>query len=377
MGFRKTKYYDGTIKYVVELPWPDRGSSRPRKYLPNRQQAKILSDRVTTAINDGTWRDLRNELEGKEPVKKLTLRQFANRWIENKCKVELASWSNYDRALNALCEMKSSEGYRFGDVPLEEFRRRHLREFEEIRRKSMSIASVNRDLAAIRSMFSYALELELVDLHPLLKLRMPKEQEYRFIPLTPEEVERIIQSQTHKAIHDYVLILSETALRKSEGLQLTWSQIDWANKVLTTAKTKNHRSRDIPLSDVALTCLRGIADSLPVSSMKWRCPEVFCWTSGRTPLRCPDRSFTKSVTAAGLERKIGFHDLRRYRAGEWHYRQGLSVREVQYLLGHSDIKVTERYLGIDRGLAERVRRLQNSQTQLYNVVNFEPQMTIR
>lgn len=354
MGIYKAqdRHDKAVVRWVVSRYWPQR-EGRFRKVMANAAQAKVLDQRITAAIVDGTWRELKRELEGEQPPQLLTVRQLANRFIEARQRRKMATWKNYSRALDSLCDMRSSGGGTFGDMPVAEFRRRHAREFEEERLKELSAASVNRDIAAISSMFSYAVELELVDMHPLVKFSRNKEQEHRFIPLTPEEVERLIEAQQTVVMTAYVLILSETGLRKSEGLTLKWQQIDFDHKVLTTDQTKNHRSRDIPLSDRALDCLRGLVRHI-------RHQEVFIRHTGR-PLKSPDDPFAKAVAKAGLPSDTGFHDLRRYRASEWHYRQGHSVREVQYLLGHSDIAVTERYLGIDRGLADRVRRAQNLQ----------------
>jgi integrase len=100
--------------------------------------------------------------------------------------------------------------------------------------------------------------LGLIEAHPLLRLKRPKEQQYRFIPLTPKEVDRLIEAQASDVMRAFVLILSETALRKTEGLTLKWTQLDFINRVLTTAETKTHRSRDIPLSDAAIDCLKNM-----------------------------------------------------------------------------------------------------------------------
>ena len=53
-----------------------------------------------------------------------------------------------------------------------------------------------------------------------------------------------------------------------------------------------------------------------------------------------------SPQPANTERllKVGFHDLRRFRCSQW-LMQGVYVRTVQKLTGHSAISMTMRYAG--------------------------------
>jgi integrase len=51
------------------------------------------------------------------------------------------------------------------------------------------------------------------------------------------------------AIADWLLVTILTGLRRNEGLQLKWSDVDLANKTLTARDTKNRSDHTLPLSD--------------------------------------------------------------------------------------------------------------------------------
>ena len=60
------------------------------------------------------------------------------------------------------------------------------------------------------------------------------------------------------------------------------------------------------------------------------------------PYRDVRKTFNACLQEIGLE-GFHFHDLRRT-FGTWLLEKGVDIRTIQYLLGHSDIKTTERYL---------------------------------
>ncbi len=95
------KYRDrrGKEHYVVSKYWPQ-SSGRLRMYAPNHTAAKRLLTRVETAILDGTWRQLKDELAGK--VEDFTVSQFYERFLTEYCKVRMRSWKRYQLSFVTL-----------------------------------------------------------------------------------------------------------------------------------------------------------------------------------------------------------------------------------------------------------------------------------
>lgn len=58
------------------------------------------------------------------------------------------------------------------------------------------------------------------------------------------------------AIADWLLVTVLTGLRRNEGMQLKWADVDLANKMLTVRDTKNRSDHTLPLSDYLLDLLK-------------------------------------------------------------------------------------------------------------------------
>ena len=132
-----------------------------------------------------------------------------------------------------------------------------------------------------------------------------------------------------------VAILGETGLRRSEALHLEWSQLDLRKRLAMPERTKNHKSRLVPLSEYAMSWL-----STQVRHIK--CPYVFVNHRTGERLKWPDKTFRKVAKKAGFP-GLGFHDLRCFRATRW-ARMGVDLKTIQKMLGHADIKTTMKYV---------------------------------
>ncbi len=222
-----------------------------------------------------------------------------------------------------------------GNIPLKEFQRKDLHRYVAKRKRQVKPGTVNRDIAAISKMCSYALECGEIDTHPLVrfpKLKVPKKV---FRPLTVEQFRDLVDAVDNPYMQAMIAVTGETGIRKGEALSLTWSRVDLGRRLLWVEFTKDDEPREIPLSNYAAGYLAGLVRYLHT-------PYVFVNSRTGTRWVNPDKPMRQAADRVGL--KVGFHDLRRFRCSQWLI-HGVDVRTVQQLMGHSDISTTMRYAG--------------------------------
>src|SRR6266850_2194444 len=77
-------------KFIVGSKyWPD--GTRFRRRFSNRTLAKTVLGRIEGAIAMGTWKELRKELSGEEEQQNYTIREVADVYFEEYCKIRKGS----------------------------------------------------------------------------------------------------------------------------------------------------------------------------------------------------------------------------------------------------------------------------------------------
>lgn len=135
------------------------------------------------------------------------------------------------------------------------------------------------------------------------------------------------------AVGVYCGLLGETAMRPEEGLRQQWAFINLSQGMLTVDRFKTKRARHIPLSDYALELLRMVPRIIG-------CPYVIALET-MDRLKDPRAPFHNARKATGLD-WVTFRDFRHFRASQW-VMDGVDLKTVQGLMGHSDIHTTMRY----------------------------------
>lgn len=109
-----------------------------------------------------------------------------------------------------------------------------------------------------------------------------------------------VLSLSNEIARDYFLTILLTGLRRTEAMNLAWSDVDLKGKTLTVRDTKNHRDHTLPLSDYLLNILKARKNSATGEY-------VFESSKGRMQnLRYAQESVIKN---SGVSFSI--HDLRR------------------------------------------------------------------
>jgi integrase len=226
------------------------------------------------------------------------------------------------------------------DVLASFFKRRYLFEitpeiiekYKAARLEKVTPASVNRELACLKHMYTKAIEWGYVKMNPAKGVRLLKEPPGRLRYLNPEEIERLV-SACASHIRPIVITALNTGMRKSEILNLRWQEIDLVNRKITIINAKNNESRIIPINQT-------LYQDLLALSQKAMGEYVFPGRNGR-PFKEIKKAFHSALKTAGIE-DFRFHDLR-HTFGSHLVMQGVDLKTVQQLMGHKEIKMTMRY----------------------------------
>ena len=168
-----------------------------------------------------------------------------------------------------------------------------IEEYKTHRLQHVKPATVNRELALLKHMFTKAIEWAYTKENPAKGVKLLREPPGRVRYLMPEELSRLLDAC---ALHLQPIVLMgvHTGMRVQEILTLTWPQVDARKHLITLAKTKNHERRIIPLNYQALEVLR----TLPKHVESFH---VFCDQQGR-PYQRIVKGFRAGLQAGGYQR---------------------------------------------------------------------------
>lgn len=218
-------------------------------------------------------------------------------------------------------------------------------------------STINRELNVIKSAFNYYLKHKN---HANFKnvFNGFKLFENDFIPrfLNAAECTQLLSSAkryNNFILHDYILLLLNTGCRSGEMLSLTWDNIFINEKyfIVRNSLSKNKKTIYKPLNDVSIHALMRLKNH-----KKW----VFY--NEKTDNRYI--SLYKGFKCAVKRSEIGdvrIHDLR-HTFASFLIKQGVPLYHVSTLLGHSDVRITQRYAHL-------------APENLHDCLNVLPQLT--
>jgi integrase len=204
--------------------------------------------------------------------------------------------------------------------------------------------TINYALSVIRQLYNFSKNIGLYSGEcPVKKVKIPREDNRRLRFLTHEEAEAILTALKEKSqdVYDMTLLSLHCGLRAGEVFSLTWADVDVKKGILTLRNTKSGRTRhnymteDVKAMLSSRTQGKGSDLVFPTAKNKQR-----VWVSN---------TFAKVVDALNLNegvtdrrQKVVWHTLRHTYAS-WLVQAGVSLYHVQKLMGHEEIRQTERY----------------------------------
>lgn len=228
---------------------------------------------------------------------------------------------------------------RFGRLYVDEFKSQHLAKLVSDYKDKYAAGTINRLIILMRYLFNLALEWQItgVNHNPTKDVPLLEDHNGRERYLTEAETQRLlyhIQQSENKQLPAIITMLLLTGARKREVLNARWEDLDFDSRQWRIPITKSGKPRHVPISDGVLSLLQSLPKIVD-------CPWVFANPKTKKPFVSFYCSWNTARKAAGLA-DFRVHDLR-HSFASFLVNHGTSLYEVQKLLGHTQIKTTQRY----------------------------------
>jgi excisionase family DNA binding protein len=325
---RKTK--KGLNRWYLD--YRDRGGKRVQKLAPlaaTREDAALalLSELKEEFLDAYGIKD-----EG-QPVR---FGAFVTTFIEDYSKVNKLSWKD-DK-----CRLQKLAGF-FGDVLLSEITPCEIEKFKATSiSRGLTKSTVNRYLAILRRMFNVAITWGKARENPVRQVKLYSEKDnLRERILSPDEEIRLLKnSPDHLA--PILIVALNTGMRRGEILNLKWEQIDLKAREIRVERTKSGKPRVVDINSRLFEFLTVLRNRNGNATREC----VFPNPKTGKPYGKLQKSFGTACRRARIS-GITFHTLR-HTFGSRLIERGADIIRVKELMGHSTVRVTERYLHSNR-----------------------------
>lgn len=305
----------------------------------DRKLAEKIYAKVLTQVTEGKWFD-------KPLHEDKTLSDLFERYIN-----EYTVMNKAERTIRQDRGFAKNMLEFFGDALLSEITPNRISSYKaHLRAKGLSAATINMQRGVLSHVFKKAVrEWEWVKENPVEKVSRERIRNARDRWLTIEEANKLLNACViyatgrgnikvpHYWLQEIVFFDLNTGMRMDEVLSLEWPHVDLFRKTVTVIRSKNGEKRTIPLNQKAFELLKTKTKARDILSKYVFASEVGTKINSGN-LR---RSFYNALERAEIT-DFRFHDLRHTFATRL-AQAGVDLYKIAKLLGHKDIKMTQRY----------------------------------
>ncbi|MBS0627006.1 MAG: tyrosine recombinase XerC [Verrucomicrobia bacterium] len=230
---------------------------------------------------------------------------------------------------------------------------------EELKKRT-----ILRRLSSLRSFFTYLVKEGIIPVSPLEEVERPKLEKTVPVSITYSQVELLFAQPdigSYLGLRDRCImeLFYSSGLRISELAALDRSSLD-KSACLLKVKGKGKKERVVPITKTALNWIirylehperdqennehQAEKDPKAIFLNKW---------GERITTRSIDRNFKDYLQASGLVEKITPHTIRHTIATHW-LENGMDLKTIQVLLGHSSLATTTIYTHVSPKLKKQV-----------------------
>ncbi|MCL2572000.1 MAG: site-specific integrase [Defluviitaleaceae bacterium] len=334
--------FNGMYQARITTGYDPKGKQkRKAKYFKTKKEAKEWLTQVKSARDSGNY---------LEPSR-LTFAAWFDTWMSvyKQRSVRPNTFRTYISAANLWIIPA------LGHYKLSELRHDIVQQFvNSLSDNGLSYSSIIKVFSMLKGSLRQALINDLINKNPASNINLPKKGARTTIRvLTPEEQQRFIEVAKNEHFGDCFILILGTGLRIGEAISLTWDDIDFnkgilrVNKTVTAINTATGFTfgtgppktksgyREIPLLDTLLQLL--------YNKKKHDHPNaenlLFPGTNGKLCHAINARWWFNCIAQKAKIVGAGQHALRHTFATRG-LENGIDLKVMQELLGHSSIKMT-------------------------------------
>jgi len=206
-------------------------------------------------------------------------------------------------------------------------------------------SSVILFLAALKYAYSNILKNDVT-----AGIKRPKKEMKIPNVLTKDEVKKLIGSLGNSKSRLMISLIYACGFRVSELVNLKLQELDFNDKTGHARKAKGKKDRSFNIPDFLIEQLRTQSETQKSQGKEF----LFTGPKGKLSSRNIEKIVKKAAKKAGIEKKVTPHTLRHSYATHL-LEQGIDIRTIQELLGHSSISTTEIYTHISKERLKAVK----------------------
>ena len=305
---------------------------------------------------------IKKEKQEKEQKEKVTVKEFYDQYYKRHAQSYLKAhtFDSEDKMYKKWLES------RIGNMAIKDVGIKELENIkEQMSESGLSLRSIEYAMLIYRKIFQYAKTLNFVFFDcPTDKLPPIKYDNKRERFLTEAEAEQLMNALKNKSIQLYQIAMLSLycGLRAGEIFGLYWSDIDIQNELIYLHDTKNKKNRVAYMTNK----IKEMFSSMPARAkddlvFKSRTGDKIKEVSNVFALTVDELGFNRNTQDS--RQKVVFHTLR-HTFASWLVKSGISLYDVQKLMGHSNISMTERYAHLaPEKLKESVKTLDTDKNE--------------
>lgn len=326
-----------------------------------KRNRKMLSGATRAEVAEKLKKALRDQQQGiLLQSERQTLADYLPAWLASaKPKLRYGTYESY----GILIKVHLVPG--LGHIRLSKLNAQQVDDFLNLKRASgLSPRSVQYLHAVLRAALNQAVKWDLIVRNVVTLVETPKVPKHQVHPYTPAEAIKFLKAVSGHRLECLFTVAIACGLREGEALGLQLNQIDLEAATLSVrTQLQRNEKRKLALSvlkteesrrviDLPNICVESLKAHLhnqnierQLAGTKWKETGLVFTTRVGTGIHRRNllRIFYRIVDCVGL-RRIRFHDLR-HTAASLLLGQKVSMKAVQKILGHADIRTTMNIYG--------------------------------